>query len=208
MTTSKLELFERGIILGKKFLKKNNIPCPLFLTYEDGCKANNRSAEILKRVMGGPLIGTATGFYHDGHVFVNIAKTAWPVKKPQYMSWSYPCWKTDRTAVGVVAHELGHHVSLYLSQKKLVDARHGEVWATLIKENKKRVTSYEPIPEEALAETMRLFILNPVLLKKGIPIRYKFLRSIGLKPSERRDWKEVLNHHKDYITAGRKWIKT
>lgn len=90
------------------------------------------------------------------------------------MKWSFPGYVTDRTPVGVLAHEIGHHCDLLLgfpsSQIPLAN----------------KISSYEPNSRESWAETMRLFILNPKLLELFSPERYRYIRdTVGLKPSTR-----------------------
>jgi hypothetical protein len=115
------------------------------------------------------------------------------------LAWSFPTYKTDRTPVGVVAHEIGHHVDFMLGVME-----HGgrADWRAMSRD---RVSSYEPCPEEAFAETMRLFILNPHLLEAVAPTRYAYLRHVlGLVPTERRDAVSVLrswNARSSYIEA-------
>jgi hypothetical protein len=122
-------------------------------------------------------------------------------------NWSFPGYKVDRTAVGIVAHEVGHHLERYLQNKKVLRQEHREEWFNLIHSVKKQVSGYEPVPAEAWAETMRLFILNPDLLKQGIYPRYEFVvRVTNLIPSDRRTYKEVLNNHPVYCAAAERWI--
>lgn len=153
---------------------------------------------MLERVQDGPKIGSGVGYYFENHIFVNVTDSQLPVQNPGHMRWSFPCWKTDRTAIGILAHECGHHVDEMTGRPGRC-----EDWLQAMKG--KRVTSYEPKPWEAFAETMRLFILNPDLLRLGISRRYKFLIN-RLEPIEKRPWKEVLLNHPAYVAAGERWI--
>lgn len=102
---------------------------------------------------------------------------------PGNRQWSYPGYRVDRTGVGVVCHETGHYLDniFKISQTGKFPYR-GE-----------RITSYEPSLSEAVAETLRLFILNPCLLHLYAPERCEFLVNyIGLKPHIDADWYEVL----------------
>lgn len=199
-------IYTYGIDVVKRFLDVNAIQHPLFFRYSEADKMPARARRFLEKVQDGPLVGTRTGLYCYDCIFVNVPVTALPVQNPGNQRWSYPCWKTDRTAIGVLAHECGHYVEDYLQhvKKTLLPSIHGHNWRVLVSKGKK-VTSYEPVPSEAWAETMRVFILNPDLLRLGIPKRYKFLIDAGLKPSETRPWNEVLNHPA-YIAAGERWI--
>ena len=206
----KMQLYLVGMRLSMDFLKVNKLPYPAYYTFAElagGQRTPPKSIKLAYSLaLNNPLVGGLTGFYREGCVCVNVPVTALPVDKPRMRSWSYPCWKTDRTAIGVVAHETGHYVEHALQRAgKLNPAEHGAAWRTLLSKYKKRVTSYEPRPSEAWAETLRLFILNPYLLKFGIPERYEFVRRL-LKPSEERTWRAVLLDHPAYCAAGEKWI--
>lgn len=202
---SKMELYRLGIEACNEFLRYNHAPLPIYMTYDDALKKAlntkkpSTALKLLQRVAEGPLQGTGTGLYKDGYVFVNVPVTAEPVYTPRMRSWSWPGWKTDRTAMGVVAHEVGHHIAtVFTRQGRLKQREHGDVWFSLLKECKKKVSGYEPVPEEAWAESMRLFILNPDLLRQAIPQRYSFITDkVGLNALPRllsKGYLEVLNN--------------
>jgi hypothetical protein len=67
----------------------------------------------------------------------------------------------------------------------------------------KPVTSYEPTAEEAFAETMRIFIMNPALLSAARPCRYAFLTTY-FKPLHNLEWWEVLKNAPDFILQSAK----
>lgn len=231
------ELYTEAVRRCKIFLKHNKLSVPRFVTYEE-CELRHKQAaqgsdavykdalhdvRLTRRLEGGATVGMASGFYHlhpthGPTCYVNLAKTALPVLKPAVRSWSYPAWKTDRTAMGVVAHEVGHHVVEEVSKRftqeprkkvtkewsaELVLAELREKWATVIKG--RQVSGYEPTPGEAAAETLRLFILNPSLLQEALPKRWSFLtEELRLKPSELRHWRKVLKGASAaYLEAGR-----
>lgn len=214
---TKEALYQEGLRLARKFLKVNRIPEPAFYTYEEALAGAQSLIEtypfrLLHKVANGPLVGTKTGLYTDSHIFVNVPVTAWPVQKPQARSWSWPGWKTDRTAIGVVAHELGHYLEHYfqiMGQLSIEECRGS--WMDIIENHnkqyrsrKKQVSGYEPVPSEAWAESCRLFILNPDLLQRGLPERYNFIRKF-VRPSEGRQWFEVLGNSNYYKPAER-WM--
>jgi hypothetical protein len=137
----------------------------------------------------------STGLYtwrtlqDPGRVLVNVAVTATVVNHPTTMRQSRPGWRIDRTVYGVVQHEIGHHVWRYATRS----AHHK--WRTVLRRIPKaaRVSGYEPVPEEAFAETCRVFVLNPDLLKLALPGRYHCLTTtFGLVPTETRDWHDIL----------------
>ena len=198
---SKQQLFDRGVDLAKKFLAVNNLYIPEFLTYQQVFAGDptSRSYRILRKLENGPHQGYGTGYYSHNRVFVNLKKAAWLVRKPACSSWSFPGYKVDREPCGVVAHEVGHHVD-----KCLCDASRVGLWRHTVSISKP-ITSYEPNLSESFAETLRLFILNPDLLRRGSPQRFDFLVAGGLRPSENRDFIEVLDHI-DYIRQAERWI--
>ena len=213
---TKLELYKEGVRRAIRFCNRNHLSLPQFWTYDQAISGNHRDAKLLAKLRRvAPVVGAQTGLYRPedgGYVFVNVAVTAWPAIQPGMRRWRWPGYKVDRTAMGVVAHELGHHVEELLRQDKLPHCHMnnlsaGAEWRRLIsEEGKKRVTSYEPVPSEAFAETMRLFILNPRLLMFGVPARYEFIvQVLGLKPSEKREWTAVLNNA-NYSPAVKRWI--
>lgn len=218
----KTQLYQHGIKLSIKFCKKNSISLPTFMTYDelvarDGMPIEYKgdessiSVRFAQKVMPhAAVVGANTGLYHGGIIFVNVAVTALPVENPGMRRWSYPGWKTDRTAVGVVAHELGHHVDACLAKLQgEYSASSSPEWREVLRQHSKRVSGYEPVLAEAWAETLRLFILNPTLLKFALPQRYRFVtENCALVLSERRPWREVLNNHPAYCAAGERWIGT
>lgn len=147
------------------------------------------------------------GWHWNNVIFVNVKKSRTPVRTPGFQ-WSYTGFKADLTAPGILAHELGHHVHSLVD--RLIDAKHRQIMLFNIREIAKReppVSGYEPNAHEIFAEAMRLFILNPNLLRVGRPIRYGFIHDIGLKPLHNADWREVLrNAHPRLISAAEKWI--
>lgn len=205
-------MYQRGIKLAQRFCKVNDIPEPQFVTYKELLKIQDGDASFsirfAKKVMpDAKLVGAHTGLYHGDIIFVNVDVTALPVQSPGQRRWSWPCWKTDRTAVGVVAHEMGHYVEDWIAKNNgLNHWGHHNAWISVLLKYKKKVSSYEPRPWEAWAETMRLFILNPQLLAYALPHRYDFIEhEVGLKRSEKRDWYTVLANP-EYNMAAERWI--
>jgi hypothetical protein len=203
LTSSKYELFQEGVRLCTKFITENirfakeigeeEIPPCKFFTYDE---AENR--RLISRLERQRKIGMLTGFYYNNVVYVNVKKTAKPVANPARTNWSFPGYKIDRTAVGVVAHELGHHIDAH----RKFDYHK---WKAVLKISKK-ISGYEPNPNEALAESIRLLILNPNLLALGSPELYNFLVSeLKLYVVSAVTFQNVLNHPA-YIAQAEKWI--
>ena len=209
---TKEELYQMGIEAATEFLALNGIDAPCFLTYPEAAeKLKGREADYFRRATRPPatLVGRGTGLYYSGKVFVNLPRTAVAVTRPAYRSWSWPGWKVDRTPAGVVAHEVGHHVEAVLRRRKVLTKDDGAAWRLGLSNHKKRVSGYEPVPDEAWAETMRLFILNPDLLRLAIPWRWFFLLARELRPVERlmkKGWKKVLSND-NYTAAAVRWIE-
>jgi hypothetical protein len=106
-------------------------------------------------------------------------------------NWSWPGNTADRTPVGVVAHEIGHHADWTASEKKgryfgnySIDLRSATKAAPL--------TSYCENDAEWFAELFRLFITNPPLLGVLRPGLYLKLRErwTPLEPAD--DWRKAL----------------
>jgi len=220
LTATQRELYDYSVKHCQAFLTLNTISCPIYLTYEEAFALPNdsRAFKMLRKLAGGPSQGTGTGWYREGYVFVNLPRCAKPVANPFANRRSYPCNKTDRTPVGVVAHETGHHVEkVYVNKLAAVGylrwpapstswtTEIGSRWREIIKKSK-TISGYEPVPSEAFAESMRLFILNPTLLEQAVPERYNFICDLGLVPYVGLHWKAVLNNHPGYVSNLERWI--
>lgn len=163
------------------FLKENNILTPRMLD-DQYC----------------PYYGQYINAYT---LVVNVDKCKVPVKSP-VRSYTYTGYKSDLTVAGVLAHECGHTVWRHHRMPR----GYKKQWASTIK-GRPRVSGYEPNNEEAFAESMKLFILNPDLLKVGRRERYDFIISCDLTPTCDLAWREVLTHaHPRLISAAESWI--
>lgn len=115
-------------------------------------------------------------------------------------AWSFPGYKIDRTPCGVIAHEYGHAVDYFLGYPS-----NKRAWKNLLS---CPVSGYEPNAAEAFAETMRIFISNPDLLKQARPGRYEFLMKLGLRNPIHTSWREVLislGAPPRHINAAKNW---
>lgn len=153
------------------------------------CDANNLEMPTIKLRKG----GGACGEYYFGKklILINLNGCAKEVDNPGY-GWSHRHYFVDREPCGVVCHEFGHYVHDILTNNKFI----------LPKENP--ITNYEPNICERFAETMKLFILNPNLLKEYAPKRYDALtKELGLKQIIFTNWKDTFEYgiSKKYITA-------
>jgi len=132
------------------------------------------------------------GYYQPTtkRIYVLPKNCSVPTKKPGF-SWSYPGYKADVTPFGVLLHEFGHYMHYIYYRPE---------YSALAKNEK--VSSYEPNEGERIAETFKLFLGNPDLLKKICPLRYKLMIKSGLKPVIKKSWQKVLeNAHPDFHNA-------
>ena len=123
----------------------------------------------------------AAGFYEWGSGIINICleNCTEEYNKPGY-NWSHRYYFFDNEPCGVLCHEFGHYLDDYLFNG----------FIHIPKQNK--VSNYEPDILERFAETTRLFILNPDLLKEYNYERYNiFIDRYNLKPIFNHTWKEL-----------------
>lgn len=178
-TISKQALFEEGVAIARAIIKDNRLTA---VPIRDAPRL--RSTGLYTHYSG----------YDDLYpkralIQVNVAYTAWQVTNPTVRRQSRPGWKTDRTAKGVVLHELGHHV--WYSR---ADKCHA-AWRKVIRQShpSARVSGYEPCVEESFAESFRLYALNPSLLKAALPARYHCIRDVfKITPPTRQRWATIL----------------
>lgn len=181
MIGTKHLLYLTGKELANCWLDCNGIPRPIVLTYDEYRLANPL---VWERKPGDRLVQSEKGCYFCEHCFVNVERT-----KLGGADW--PAHLVDDTATGVTAHEVGHYVWHWLQ------LRTGP-WRECLG-GKRRTGKFESDPEEAWAETIRLFILNPALLKAGLPKRWAFITGpdVRLRPLPqlmKRSWRAVLGN--------------
>ncbi len=176
---SKEELLEYGKSIISKFLQLNNI-------------------NDVKKVMINNNI-PVRGYYNhkEMKIVINMKKLRRCTKSPGFC-WSYTGYKADITPSGVLLHEYAH----------FLDDLCGNLSAGFKRKTKgERVSSYEPTDEEAFAESFRVFVLNPDLLKNICPKRYGILIK-SFKPVINDPWEKVLEHsHEKYKIAIKNLIK-
>lgn len=138
------------------------------------------------------------GEYTPDLVRTNLDNCLLPVGVPGYQ-WSFPGYKADNTPLGVVAHETGHHVHHVLGYPSVPPYWYrGEP-----------VTNYEPNWAESWAETIKLMITNPNLLREGKPLRWDHLEDLGLKAVHDTPWRQVLETrgaHPRIVAAAGNWV--
>ena len=187
---TRADLVAIGIKLSMEFLLLNRLAVPEF-----------REDPRCNVFRGGP---GAKGFYRPTVVSYCSVNHSLPVKVP-VRAWSFPGYKADVTPVGVIAHEVGHHVDHLTDLRKKFKTE----WESVVQQEP-AVTSYEPHPGEAFAEALRLFITNPHLLRLGRPKRYAFItHTLQLMPLHDEPWHVVLFHaHERFHEVARKWISS
>lgn len=163
---SKEELAIRGRDLALEFLNVNDLNPPEYMI------------RSMRHLIGGKPKGSyGCGFYFPNSHRIIVSADDCSLPSPGLpRRWSFPGYITDRTPMGVMAHETGHAVDKLMGYP----SNHGFSCKAIRGE---RLTSYEPNSSEKFAETMRLFILNPGLLHQVAPQRYAFVRrELGIKP--------------------------
>ena len=174
--------------LRDSFLKANPTVLPIELCWE---AKTDREEAFLARIK-------CVGYYRPHYAVVVRARCTLPGR-----GYSWPRHCSDRTELGVLAHEMGHHV-----HQSLPWARQEELRKTFPRKGL-AVTGYEPNVDESIAESFRLFCLNPDLLYEGRRPRYNFFeQEMKLNPIENRDWQQALggNVPRRILDAAERWL--
>lgn len=179
---NKLELAEIGIKYVKEFCDLNKISYPKFVIDKNTFQED------------------CCGGYGNKTIYVYIKACSNEFDIPGY-GWSHRHYFVDREPCGVIAHEFGHYIHDIMTNKELV----------LPSENV-LITNYEIVNHhERFAETFKLFLLNPNLLKEFAPQRYKVLiEKLKLKPIFTETWMELMeknNMHPKHIKAAQNKLK-
>jgi hypothetical protein len=192
--------FKESVVLIKEFCNVNDIPYPKL---------------DLRDQTNGPF-GTYDPRTNIITLFPRNTKT--PVKVPGY-KWSYTGYKADCTLPGVFAHEFGHYLDSHLATKMFnKKSAYTSLDKTMqfILDYEKPVSGYidrftnkKEKMSEAFAEVIKLFVLNPDLLKQGRPKSYEMITSLGIIPVVTEEWTEILkNAHPKLISAANSWVKS
>lgn len=110
--------------------------------------------------------------------------------------YSFPGWRADCTIHGVLAHEFGHAVHFArMGEREQSRVRWEREWRAAKLE---RVTRYCGANSwEHVAETLRVFILNPALLRSVAPRAFEYMSTQffgGLRPLHDVPAGEVLRY--------------
>jgi hypothetical protein len=148
MTIQKLNEYKDAKSIIKSFCVLNNIKLPI-------CKINN---DI--NYLGEYLIKSNK----SNSIYINLNKC----KKSTKLNTS--ALIKDKTISGVLIHEFAHYLH-YVYFYNLLNKKFKNLKEPLIH-------YFEIDIEEDIAESIRLFITNPTLLKEGRPKRYKILNDL------------------------------
>lgn len=118
-----------------------------------------------------------------------------PLAREEYArNWSWPGNTADRTAFGVMAHEIGHHADWTASTTK--GRYYGNYSVDLRAATQaKPLTGYCENDAEWFAELFRLFITNPALLAVLRPELYLKLRERWTPTIPADDWRKPLGYN-------------
>lgn len=113
----------------------------------------------------------------------------------------------DYSVIGVLCHEVGHHVDYTLNPKPYSRTK-ASGFSSLL-DDEEEVSRNEFNVHESFAEAIRLFITNPDLLKRGRPERWEHLTvKLKLKPLHLEHWSVVLQKAPQYVhRAVRAWLE-
>lgn len=199
----KQKMFERTTKHCREFLKHNRIRAPKIISPPLELKRKLIKEDCQDESVPASIYGL---YYPDDEVvYAFTSTTKVPVKTPGW-SWSFPCSKSDLTVIGIVAHEVGHHIeNVRITKPK-------DIWRMKsVMENSTGISGYDcsgKDPYEAIAESLRLFILNPHLLRVGRPKRWDYItRELKLKHTVNAPWRVILKHaHPRIISSIESWI--
>lgn len=186
-----------GRELSYTWLALNRLPAPNRLFFDrDSANRARREVDGKSKYMIRPeWLGVYQRPWEGGWSAIAVAVDECPVgqrlKRPHGAHiWQAPGSFEDFTPLGVMCHEVGHHVDHAL-HPEAYSRRNG---FAEVADNEDEVSSVEYNVLESFAEAIRLFVTNPTLLKEGRPDRYEYLtKGMGLKPLHDRPWKVVLS---------------
>lgn len=182
------------------WLALNRLPLPdrLFLNRES-------AGDMLERAWLGSH-QTKNGFSRIA-VAVEDCDFSGRFDTPQGMLIQAPGSFEDHTALGVLCHEVGHHVDFSLNPRAY--SRSKASGFSVMLDDEEEVSRGEYNVHESFAEAIRLFMTNPDLLRRGRPNRWEHLtRKLKLKPLHNQRWQTVLRKAPRYIHRSVEgWLK-
>ena len=163
------------------FCETNSLPLPEMKWFDHGPPDSRAIAEYSK---------TFKAIYvYEARLIKPVPITATEgMQLDMQMRSCWPGWIEDATALGAVAHELGHHVQKLRGWKK-VDSSYYDPY---VKETP--ISAYARLSRpEDFAECFRLFATNPTLLSMLCPLRFDFFsRVLNLRPVVPVHWDVIL----------------
>lgn len=140
-------------------------------------------------------------YHRDSSVEVNVGKCPNPCFSGR--AWSFPGYTADRTVLGVVAHEFGHVWHFSKNKRQITKSFKDNVWFEEL-----AVTGYgETCIHEAIAEAVKLYITNPMLLVLAYPLHAAWLHSHGLMPIVKTPWDKILESSPRHVKAASNKIR-
>ena len=174
MLLSQKMLLDKGKSLIDDFCSLNNLPVPGIIEYtKEDWKVEH------------------CAYYRHSIIHICISSCAKAASgEKDIRNWNWPGSVTDRTPLGVLAHELGHHCDVLLSQNQ---GKYSGDFSDLIRmeSGELPISSYSPNTGEWFAEYFRLFLTNPQLLRCVRPNTYTLLTQ-HFTPCIRKDWLKTL----------------
>lgn len=133
------------------------------------CSLNKIDPPSIKEVPADDwALGTCAYYRRGEGIRVCIERCARLAPEANSRMWSWPGNTVDREPMGVLCHELGHHIDCINSVKKeLVVGRYSGLYSTNLRKKTAEppVSNYCDNDGEWFAEIFRVFVMNPTLLK-------------------------------------------
>lgn len=205
-THNKLLSYAQGVKLAMEFCDVNGLPHAMI-----------QSKKAPKRQTGKH---STAGYYSPERKVIQVFPERCVVAMNSPYQWTWPGYFADMTCLGVMLHELGHHVHFTheLSQQQ-------HPWTLQIKSSwkpiallysrdvkpfEKPVTSYGATnASEGIAEAMKVYVSNPTLLLALFPFHYKFFfKTLNLKPVVTQHWSEILAKSQRHLDAVKRKLLT
>lgn len=143
----------------------------------------------------GDIRVNACAYYRpETGIVIQLNRCARPAKQAQVRNWNWPGNTVDREPIGVLAHELGHHVDYYKSSLDglKTGSYYGEYSINLRKESgESQISGYCDNDSEWFAEIFRVFVLNHALLRELRPKAHALLVG-SWEPISAEDWRTPL----------------
>lgn len=155
----------------------------------DFCRLNALQCPTVEQCAYADWPHDVCAYYRPVKVAICVARCA--AIGTQGRAWSFPGYIIDRTPYGVVAHEVGHHAD---REKGAVKGPYYSEFSTAVRNaaGEAPLTNYCPNDWEFFAESFRLFVTNPTLLRLIRPRTYREIRAARYVPIVTRDWREIL----------------